>query len=183
MAMSKGDNLIGKETIYKGIVMKSRFETKIAFFLDSLKIKWEYEPKAFMLSDGTTYIPDFYLIEHKMWIEAKGVIEEHNKNLSKLFVKEIKQHLILMAPTEGFYYGNEYWDEEGDEICEDEIIYLGKCSHCHSYFFSSNYGIYNCKKCNAHEGDHDLICSIYEYIDFSNLDSIKEGLLKYGSSI
>jgi len=58
--MSKGDNLIGIPTIYKGIQMRSKLETKIAMFLDALNIQWQYEPKLFLLSDGTYYKPDFF---------------------------------------------------------------------------------------------------------------------------
>lgn len=148
--MSKGDNLIGKKRTYKQIEFRSGLECKFAYLLDSLKIKWEYEPKRFLLSTGMFYVPDFYLPEHKMWIETKGVIEEHNKEISKTFVMDNKQHLILISSEENFYYGNEY----EHAVYEDKDILIGLCNECKAYFFSSNYGDYRCKKCGVHDGDH-----------------------------
>ncbi len=46
-------------TVYNDIQFRSRFEARIAFWLDSLKIKWEYEGKAFVLKKGKLLWPDF----------------------------------------------------------------------------------------------------------------------------
>lgn len=190
--MSQGDNLFGKKTTYKKIIMRSRFETKIAYFLDCLKIKWEYEPKCFLLSEGMYYLPDFFLPELNMWIEAKGLIEEHNKEISRCFVKDNNTELLLIAPRETQWFSMKDYNEG---ICEDNEVFLGKCSHCGSYFFTSNLGWYFCRKCKAYEGDHDLLHDTYgeksntpglflqENIDFSDINSIKEGLEGYGVSI
>jgi hypothetical protein len=166
--MSKGDQLIGIKTIYKGIEMRSIFETKIAFFLDCLKIKWQYEPKTFRLSNGIVYRPDFYLTDHKMWMESKGVIKPHNKKISLLFVEEIKEHLILVSPTEAFYYGTEF-----QTFYEDKEIRIGKCRECNEWYFSSNFGDYRCKKCFDHNGDHNFHTPYAAEDDFcKNIDKI-----------
>lgn len=182
--MSKGDNLFGIETTYKGITMKSKLEAKFAYFLDALNIKFQYEPKTFILSNGVTYIPDFYLPDLKTWIETKGNILEHNKELSKLFVKDNKQELILISNDTIFFYGN--WE---GEVYESTDVLIGKCSHCKSYFFCETLGSYHCRKCKEHEGDHDLKyslqCGFYgnDKIDFYDTESIKRGLNNYGVSI
>lgn len=62
----------GKGAYYKNIWMRSSWEIKYAQWLDSKNIKWEYEPRAFELVDGTTYRPDFYLPETDEWVEVKG---------------------------------------------------------------------------------------------------------------
>lgn len=186
--MSKGDNLIGKKTTYKGIEMRSRLETKIAFFLDTLNIKWEYEAQAFMLSDGTVYIPDFYLTELKLWIEVKGIVQEHNKTISRLFVQENNTELILISSYETFWFSMKDFQ---DGLGEDNVVYLGHCSSCKSYFFTSNIGSYYCRKCGTHNGDHDLIAPLTkvknwnDWIidDFSDINSIKRGLENYGISL
>lgn len=49
------------ETQYKGYRFRSRLEARWAVFFDALGIAWEYEPEGFELSDGTWYLPDFYL--------------------------------------------------------------------------------------------------------------------------
>lgn len=47
------------ETEYKGYRFRSRLEARWAVFFDELKLKWEYEPQGFVLSDGARYLPDF----------------------------------------------------------------------------------------------------------------------------
>ncbi|WP_299313471.1 hypothetical protein [uncultured Halomonas sp.] len=60
------------ETIYKGYRFRSRLEARWAVFFDALGIEWEYEPEGFDLGEAGWYLPDFYLPEHKVWIEVKG---------------------------------------------------------------------------------------------------------------
>lgn len=64
------------ETTYSGVRFRSRLEARWAVFFDALGIKWEYEPEAFKLSDGTCYLPDFrlsYPSPHVggAWLEVK----------------------------------------------------------------------------------------------------------------
>lgn len=47
-----------RPTTYNGIEMRSRLEARVAAFLDSCAIKWEYEPRAFA-SGRQQYLPDF----------------------------------------------------------------------------------------------------------------------------
>lgn len=184
--MSKGDNLFGKKTMYKGIEMKSRLESKIAFFLDCLEIKWEYEPKVFMLSLGFIYIPDFYLPELKMWIEVKGIIEEHNKEISRAFVKDNNTELMLISSNETLWFSMK---DFLDGLSEDNAVYIGECSSCKHHFFCSNIGIYSCRNCNYHDGDHDLWITINakefgnELIDFNDMEDIKRWFGNNGTRI
>ena len=59
------------ETIYNGYRFRSRLEARWAVFFDEMGIKYEYEPEGFELSDGTRYLPDFYLPELKCYVEIK----------------------------------------------------------------------------------------------------------------
>lgn len=191
--MSKGDALFGLETFYKGIKMRSRLETKFAFFLDALKINWEYEPKTFLLSNGIMYKPDFYLPELKQWIEVKGDIQEHNKDISKQFVKDNKTTLILISSEKCLWYsymdGN-YNDEAYKDgfVEETEGIYLINCSSCKKISFCDYYGSFHCRNCHYYDGDHDLMASIGENgfsdekINISDLESIKRYLKENGVS-
>ena len=178
--MSKGDvNTYSVPTIYKGIQMRSKLETKIAYFLDFLKIKWIYEPQVFHLSSGIIYKPDFYLPEHKQWIEVKGVIGNNNLKISKTFVDDNDQELILISSNKIHYF--EYMHNERGECWEQDGIQIGFCSHCRTNFFCSILGSYHCRKCKKHEGDHDIYAAINsecwgEKIDFSNSNSIKTWL-------
>lgn len=178
--MTKGDNLFGIETYYKGIKMRSKLEAKFAVFLDALKINWMYEPKSFVLSNGITYIPDFYLPELNTWVEVKGKIEEHNKKVSSLFTSENKQELLIISNNKGLWYSS----------FGEEDIYIGLCSHCGRYFFCGNMGSYHCRSCNEYEGDHDIKYTLQsdifcreDNINFYDLNSIEEGLKRYGAKI
>lgn len=60
------------QTVYKGYRFRSRLEARWAVFFDAMKIEWEYEPEGFVLSDGTRYLPDFWLPQVNMWAEVKA---------------------------------------------------------------------------------------------------------------
>jgi hypothetical protein len=59
------------ETEYKGYRFRSRLEARWAVFFDQLGILYEYEPEGIVLSDGTHYLPDFYLPEFHCYFEVK----------------------------------------------------------------------------------------------------------------
>ena len=59
------------DTEYKGYLFRSRLEARWAVFFDELGVRWEYEPEGILLSDGTSYIPDFYLIDFRCYFEVK----------------------------------------------------------------------------------------------------------------
>jgi hypothetical protein len=59
------------QTRYAGCYFRSRLEARWAVFFDTLSIEWRYEPEGFDLGDMGWYLPDFYLPEHKTWIEIK----------------------------------------------------------------------------------------------------------------
>ena len=59
------------ETIYNGYRFRSRLEARWAVFFDSVGIPYEYETEGYVLSDGTMYLPDFYLPWFKAFVEVK----------------------------------------------------------------------------------------------------------------
>lgn len=60
-------NLKAIETVYKGLKFRSRLEARWAVFFDAMGFNWEYvEPKKHI------YLPDFYLLERKTWIEISN---------------------------------------------------------------------------------------------------------------
>jgi hypothetical protein len=78
---------------YKNILMRSSWEVKYAQYLDSKKIKWQYEPEIFDLG-FTTYRPDFYLPENNTYIEIKGRWIRDAKLKTNLF--KTKHNLIIL---------------------------------------------------------------------------------------
>lgn len=59
------------QTEYNGYLFRSRLEARWAVFFDALGIEYEYEPEGIVLSDGTQYLPDFYLPDFKCYFEVK----------------------------------------------------------------------------------------------------------------
>lgn len=55
-----------RQTIYRGIPMRSRLEARAAQTFDSAGFTWEYEPQCFADETGQ-YLPDFALIGDKIW--------------------------------------------------------------------------------------------------------------------
>jgi hypothetical protein len=85
---------------YKGIKMRSGWETAYAKYLDKQGIKWEYEPKAFNLGK-TTYRPDFYLPESDTYVEIKGRWLRDSKKKFDLFKKKYySMNIILLMKKE-----------------------------------------------------------------------------------
>lgn len=76
------------ETEYKGYKFRSRLEARWAVFFDILGIRWEYEPEGIVLNDGTSYLPDFYLIDFCCYFEVKrkGIkgTDEGNEAIRKI---------------------------------------------------------------------------------------------------
>jgi len=64
------------ETFYDGHRFRSRLEARWAVYFNAVGISYEYEPEGFELSDGTKYLPDFYLPDENYWIEIKPVTED-----------------------------------------------------------------------------------------------------------
>lgn len=61
-------------TEYGGILFRSKLEADHARFFDNKKIKWAYESEGFDLN-GLWYLPDFWLPEHRVVVEVKGILD------------------------------------------------------------------------------------------------------------
>lgn len=87
------------ETEYNGYRFRSRLEARWAVFFDALGIRYEYEPEGYVLSDGSKYLPDFYLPDFKYYAEVKGMFDHILDDISKLkrFVLEAKTAVIILS--------------------------------------------------------------------------------------
>ena len=87
------------ETVYNGYRFRSRLEARWAVFFDSSKIKYLYEPEGFKLSDGTYYLPDFYLPDEDYYVEVKGNNDHLETDLKKVdqFVVDSKKSVIILS--------------------------------------------------------------------------------------
>ncbi|MCU6480189.1 hypothetical protein [Arthrobacter sp. A2-55] len=60
------------EASYSGRIFRSRLEARWAILLDLLEINWDYEPSHYQVGPELYYLPDFYLPQHRLWLEVKG---------------------------------------------------------------------------------------------------------------
>lgn len=99
-------------TFYKGYYFRSRLEARWAIYFDELNINWLYEDEGYELSNGTWYLPDFYLptFNGGMFVEVK-----HE------FTKDERQKCRDLC----FESGKDVWLAEGLPE-ERAYIYLSK---------------------------------------------------------
>lgn len=96
-----------KETYYNGYKFRSRLEAKWAVFFDDAGIRYEYEPEGYLLQNGKSYLPDFYLPDFDVHVEVKrDTIDGRQEILDKCvnaiqWGGPIKQILILSDVPEG----------------------------------------------------------------------------------
>lgn len=60
------------ETCYNGYRFRSRLEARWSVFFDAAGIDYRYEPEGFELTDGTRYLPDFFLPAVGVYVEVKS---------------------------------------------------------------------------------------------------------------
>ena len=89
-----GRQLGEKSITVDGVKVRSKSEKKIADFLVSHGVKYEYEKmlRTWALGSKISF-PDFYLPEYKVYIEYWGLANEENYNL-KMRRKLAKYHQI-----------------------------------------------------------------------------------------
>lgn len=86
------------ETQYKGHRFRSRLEARWAVFFDTMRIEWRYEPEGFEMSDGTRYLPDFYLPRFDIYVEIKPpVITFQDACKMGRFAYESGKDLLLIS--------------------------------------------------------------------------------------
>ena len=73
---------------------RSSWEAIFAKYLDSHNIHWNYEVKAFVLSDGGTYTPDFFTDD--CIYEVKGHFYKRSKEKFECFKKDYNLKIVLV---------------------------------------------------------------------------------------
>ena len=86
-------------TEYNGYLFRSKLEAQWAVFFDALSIRYEYEPEGFEMSDGTKYLPDFYLpdVNNGVFIEVKGSMDAKDYHKVEMFWKEGDRPLYVLG--------------------------------------------------------------------------------------
>ena len=144
------------ETVYNGYRFRSRLEARWATLFDTLGIKYDYEPEGFVLSDGTYYLPDFYLPESRSWFEVKGEMDEASAHKIDEFIKE-GNHMTIGYPSFEFN-SMDYWYEDGPfDFAGSESSWLCKCVKCGKKYFAGQNGTWRCPCCGAYDGDGHFV--------------------------
>lgn len=80
------------QTEYNGYKFRSRLEARWAVFFDEAGIDYQYEPEGFYLSDGSKYLPDFYLPDFLVYVEIKPTsISCQDREIAKNKLWELSQ--------------------------------------------------------------------------------------------
>ena len=141
------------ETYYKGYRFRSRLEARWAVFFDALGIKYVYEPEGLKLSDGTCYLPDFYLPESDSFFEVKGLMTDKDRHKIEQLIRDTEKYVTIGYDNCEF----EATNGNGElELCEKEYSVLWFCYQCHSWFFSGS-DFFNCVMpcCGGWSGNFD----------------------------
>lgn len=102
---AKGQNW-AKEIVYRGIKYRSSWEVYVQKLLLYSGINSQYEPRRYFLSQGVSYLPDFYLPELRIFIEVKGWLRQKDIVKLNMFKAKITSRLIYLGELElGYIYG------------------------------------------------------------------------------
>lgn len=151
-----------KPTLYKGYYFRSKNEAKWAVFFDKLGIPYQYEPEAFMCSDGSQYTPDFFLpnsylrdIRWKgLYLEVKHKEWTHQEDIGytyRISTALPDSHLVLLCgdPYDIVHCNGE---NNNEQLCPwwDNymvLMYCGKCRVLKTDYDEGNYC--NCPLCGG----------------------------------
>jgi hypothetical protein len=136
------------ETQYQGCHFRSRQEARWAVFMDTLGVRWAYEPEGFELPDVGRYLPDFYLPDLDRFLEVKPTwaqTSETEKARAFALAQEANKVVVMVCECAPFInrlvidradglpshsvienYGR-YFAPDGDR---DGLILFGFCPTC-----------------------------------------------------
>ena len=155
------------ETEYNGYKFRSRLEARWAVFFDAAGIKYEYEPEGFELTDGTRYLPDFYLPDEDMYVEVKAPRETSFFEIKKTikFVKKANKPLLLLSNLPA----------ESHAIWFYPVLYyhpVTRCIHCYYCFFNLEYTSDGKTKIHLTRDYCDPINSPLDNLEFIELSEV-----------
>lgn len=145
------DRIKAIPTAYNGIQFRSRLEARTARLLDQLKVKWVYEAEGYDLN-GTWYLPDFWLPEHRAFVEVKGIVDDSTKKtikLAKAVPSDIRVFMVVPEHINEWERGSEYkffrLSRDGSpseselamcDICERSVLVPYRKRHCFGVYLA-----------------------------------------------
>jgi hypothetical protein len=124
-------------TRWIGWWFRSRTEARWAVFFNDLGIEFEYEPEGFSLSDGTWYLPDFWLPQIEMFAEVKpGPPTDIEFKKAKLLAHGSKREVLFLDGAPDFKsYQAATWDCDQYTVCDYS---LDIDAHGRSYYLDEH---------------------------------------------
>ena len=152
---------IPKPTWYNNYYFRSKLEAKWAVFFDLMKIRWEYEPEAFICADGSQYTPDFYLPHVFLRDEKRGLyleIKPSSFDGDDTYIKRIssslkdRQLVLLVGDPMEAVLNVHINENRHEQLCPwwDNYSVLIYCEDCHTVKFVFDEGnYYFCPTCKG----------------------------------
>lgn len=125
-------------TEYNGYLFRSKLEAQWAVFFDAMGIEYVYEVEGDQ-NDGLWYLPDFYLLRQKTFVEIKGVMKE-------LDMRKIRNFEIGHSSTP-FVVGYENMQFTVRARGVKHFSMLARCPECGNVFFYSDESEEQCPCC------------------------------------
>jgi hypothetical protein len=147
-------------TWYGGICFRSKLEASWAKYLDSIGVKWIYEPQGYELSSGAWYLPDFYLPEADAYLEVKGQLDDESFQKGSCFARDIGKPVHFALPMGEMAVC--YEDEEAYRWEIDEVgnYMISRCHKCGRVWIKPLWDYWGCSFCGWYDGDSgfDSLC-------------------------
>lgn len=147
------------ETIYNGYRFRSRLEARFAVFFDAIGIKYQYEPEGYEFTDGTKYLPDFYLPDANEYFEVKGEMNSEDWHKIEMLEKESGKPVAIGYSDFTFQASHDYGRYILDGDCEDS--WLCRCKKCNHLYFLGGRGSWACTSCGYYDGDSGFDVIMY----------------------
>ena len=114
--------------------------------------------EGFQLSDGTMYLPDFYLPQCKTFFEVKGIMKEEDQHKIDLLSADLKMP-VAVGYADMTFQSPDNWYDESFELSDKGSSILARCNKCGKLHFLGVSGYYACLCCGYYNGDntHDIL--------------------------
>ena len=135
---------------YAWTEFRSSLEADWACTLDSLGIRWQYEPVTVTLPSGEWYVPDFWLPELSTYIEVKGDgIPRRHKPAQLAQLDESVIVLLGQAPVgKADENGWRSWGISWREVTPG-MLRMVHCHQCSAWQWTRITRVITCRKCTA----------------------------------